>query len=303
MAKKNKVSYTQYTMEQNCKLEYKLTYIDKLAPPAQSIHLIFGQAMHEAIQTWLKDRFKDPTKTKKFDYSHILKEVMIKEFKSQTLLVEGTKHFPTDLPTIQEFYLDGIEILDYLYENADELFPTEGYELTGIEIPVNIELRPNLNYIGYLDIVIHHIETNKYYIIDLKTSGKGWSDYQKKDKTKTNQLLLYKLFYSTLFNVPLENIVPKFIILKRKLRQPPEELSYIKPKRITTFIPTHGKISISRAKKSWDEFIENSFDTDGNRRSDVEYKPNPGPHTCRFCPFNNDETLCKYSFYLEKGDG
>ena len=47
-----------------------------------------------------------------------------------------------------------------------------------------------------MDVVLKHIPTNRIKIIDIKTSSWGWNKYQKANKNKTSQLLLYKQFFS-----------------------------------------------------------------------------------------------------------
>ena len=59
---------------------------------------------------------------------------------------------------------------------------------------------------------------NKFTIIDLKTSTRGWTSKNKKDEEKQFQLLLYKKFFAEQYNIPIENIDIEFmIIVKRKL--------------------------------------------------------------------------------------
>ena len=57
-----------------------------------------------------------------------------------------------------------------------------------------------------MDVVIRNKISGKIVIIDLKTATRGWTDFQKKDFNKKSQLLIYKKFYSELFDVPLDKI-------------------------------------------------------------------------------------------------
>ena len=76
----------------------------------------------------------------------------------------------------------------------------------------------NLEFIGFVDVVLKEKNKNKYRIIDIKTSYSGWNSYMKEDLTKTMQLSLYKAFYSKIFNVPLSAIDVEFFIVKRNLQ-------------------------------------------------------------------------------------
>ena len=69
--------------------------------------------------------------------------------------------------------------------------------------------------VGYLDIVILDEFTNTLKIYDIKTSTMGWNKWMKKDENKTQQLLLYKQFYSKQYNHPVENIEVEYFIVKR----------------------------------------------------------------------------------------
>ena len=50
----SRISYSQISLYNECPLHWKLRYVDKLYISESSIHLIFGTAMHEVLQTWLE---------------------------------------------------------------------------------------------------------------------------------------------------------------------------------------------------------------------------------------------------------
>lgn len=295
--RKIRASYSQYSLYGNCPLQYKLKYVDKEPYHDVGIELIFGTAMHETIQDWLKLRYAKSKLADHMDFSDILKQQMVKEFKSMTILTETGPLRPCTIQELQEYYYAGIKILNDLYKHANEFFPVKDTVLVGIEIPLEVPLRENLELIAYLDIVLYNKKEDKTYIIDLKTSKKGWT-WQKKDDKKTNQLLLYKKYYAEQYDVPPEKIVPVFFILKRRVIHNPMQPNF--NKRITKFVPTHGKISLGRATKSWESFLNEAFTEDGNRNPDGKYNPTPAKYTCLFCPYNNNKELCSASYYLGK---
>jgi hypothetical protein len=285
------VSYSQYAMYSQCPWYWKLTYHDNLRPDEDSIHLIFGSAMHEVIQDWLTLLFNEPPiKAKVFDLNEALKLKLSTLFKDTIKTdVDGNKTYICDATTLQEFYIDGCAILDYLRKNIKEFFPTKGYKLLGVEIPLEVSLNPFLKFVGYLDIVIQDKKTKKVHIYDLKTATKGWH-FEKKDAKKTNQLLLYKAFYSEQFGIAEDDIDITFVILKRRLGISKYD------KRIVGFVPSHGPPSLKKAKESFQTFISNTFDMNGQVIVE-NLKPNPSEQACRFCPFRNDATLCSASYY------
>lgn len=290
------VSYSQYKMWLNCPYQWKRIYADKLFPFAPSIETVFGSAMHEVIQEWLTLHFENSKKAKQLDYAPILKDKLISFFKESIIENEdGTKTYVCNAETVQEYYEDGCAILDHIQKWGKEFFPVKDYKLLGCEVKLEYRLKPNLLFKAYLDIIIHDTKNNKYYIIDLKTSRAGWHNYHKKDIGRLHQVLLYKKFWSEKFGVSLNDIIPKFIILKRKIK---EQSDFI-IRRISNFEPAHGSISMKKATEGWNRFINECFDDVGNYKVD-NVKALPSEKSCRFCPLNDNESLCKYSYYLNK---
>jgi hypothetical protein len=126
---------------------------------------------------------------------------------------------------------------------------------------------------------MYHEPTNTIKIIDIKTSGRGWSDKEKKNETKQFQLILYKHFFSTQFNFPIDNIEIEYFIVKRKI---PEESDF-PIKRIQIFKPASGKTKVKKAVTAMNEFIEKSFSQTGYKQTSHEYNVGDG---CRWCPFH-----------------
>ena len=65
---------------------------------------------------------------------------------------------------------------------------------------MNVEIKGKLRFIGFIDVILRSVQSGRIKIIDIKTSTRGWRDKEKKDKTKTSQVLLYKYFYSKKYN-------------------------------------------------------------------------------------------------------
>ncbi len=289
------VSYSQYSKWLNCPRQWKLEYVDKDRDTRQSIDTIFGTAIHETIQEWLVKHFEDEKKARKIDISQPFKDKLIKQFSENVIETESGKEYLCDKFTLQEYYQDGCEILSHVQKYAKEFFPTNGFELVGCEIELDITLQNNLKFIAYLDIVIKDVKLNQYHIIDMKTSKSGWYQYQKTDPKKLHQILLYKDFYSKKFNVPPTDIFPKFIILKRQI---PENSDFI-IRRLSNFIPAHGTISMKKAQTSWKKFIGECFTADGSYNTE-HIIPTPSESACKYCKFNNNIEKCPDSVMLNK---
>jgi hypothetical protein len=294
---KNKVvSYSQYQAWAQCPHHWKLKYVDRVAEFVENIHVLFGTAMHDVIQEWLTVLFERTKKeAQALNLKSMLLEQMRKQFQKRTRYRGGLKVYPCSQAELVEFYQDGVAILEWLNKKATKFFPTREWELVGMELPLSLTLRPNLKFRAYLDVVLRNRNDGHYKIIDLKTSTRGWSAAVKKDKVKTNQLLLYKKYYAEQYNVSEDEIEVEFLILKRKLGEPKD---YPLP-RVSRFPPAHKKVSVNKAIKSFNEFIDGCFDKNGNHLTEG-FKPTPSAEACRFCPFNNLPRLCDRSVWIDE---
>ena len=217
------------------------------------------------------------------DLHQMLHDELSKEFKEASK--EMGRHVTTKEELV-EFYMDGIAILEFFKQHRGEYFSKKGFELLGIEIPLRIDTPKNTTFHGYIDIAIKDTIANKIKIIDFKTSTMGWRDYQKKDDSKTSQIVLYKKFYAERFDFPIDNIDVEFIILKRKLY---ENVDFPQ-KRIQRFSPAAGKPTINQTMLKLNEFINACFMEDGLYNENRTYMKDT--KKCKYCEFNDKPELC-----------
>jgi len=273
-----RVSYSQYGMWTSCQQQFKLSYIDKLGESSANIHTIFGSAMHETIQHFLSVMYGVSKKQALLlDVEGMLKEKLVEHFTTEKAkMTEGT---PCTQIELEEFFGDGRQILHYFKSKLDKLYTKSGFELVSIELPLNAEVRPGVNFVGFIDIVLKEVSSGKIIIIDLKTSTRGWNQYQKADKVKTSQMLLYKKFYSEKYNVPLDKIEVEYQILKRKVS---DNTEFTIP-RISKFVPANGKPSVNAAWKGFMEFVDSVYDEEGAVKQ-VDFPTNKSK-SCDWCEF------------------
>ena len=284
---KNRISYSQFSMWSQCPLRWKLNYVDKLKHFSGNIHTVFGSAMHTVLQTYLTTFYsKTITEADSLDLNDMLFTELKNEF---TKSKESSEDDPCTKEDLQSFYMDGVSLLDWFKKNKSMYFSKRGYELLGIEIALNYKLGEGLNFIGFMDVVIKDTVRDRIKIIDLKTSTKGWNKWMKTDKIKTDQLLLYKQFYSKEFDVSPDKIDIEYFILKRKLY---ENVDFPQ-RKVQLFTPAHGKPSLNKVLYRLKEFVDSCFDKQGNYLL-KEYSTNESKKTCRFCEFNQTE-------YCDKG--
>ena len=276
-----KVSFSQYSMWSSCPQQYKLNYIDKKGESSGNIHTIFGSSMHETIQHYLSVMYGVSKKqADEIDLDKLLLERLKENFKKEKeLLSEG---IPCEQIELEEFYGDGRRILAWFKKYCSKFYSKSGYELVGIEIPLNAKIKEGVHFIGFIDIVLRDLAENSIIIVDLKTSTMGWNQYQKADEMKNSQILLYKKYYSELFNIPITKIKVEYQIMRRKL---PEDSAFPIP-YISKHIPSNGTPSVNKAYDKFINFVNTVFDDEGNYR-DIPYPKVPGQNkkNCKWCEF------------------
>ena len=268
-------------MYNQCPYRWKLNYIDKLKISESNIYLIFGTAMHEVLQYYLEVMYNESAKkADELDLNIMLRDKLIEQFK---IANENDGKPPCTKEELDEFFQDGILIIDFIKKRRNEYFRKRDYELIGCEVPIDIKLKNNVKMIGYLDLVLKHIPTNSIKIIDIKTSTMGWNKWQKKDVNKTSQLLLYKKFYSMMYDHPIDRIDIEYFIVKRKLW----EKAMYPQKRVQKFVPANGTPSINKVSRRLDIFLNEAFTDSGEHKNDMV--ATPSKKSCRFCEFNQSE--------------
>ena len=283
----NRISYSQFNQWAVCPHKWKLNYIDKLRQFTDNIHTLFGTSMHEVLQRYLTVMYTDSIKTaNEIDLNELLAHRMKSNFLG---IVEnnGGLEFCTK-EDMNEFYGHGVHMLDWFKKNRGMYFSKRGYELLGVEIPLDFNMYNNIKFIGYIDVVIKDTVRDRIKIIDIKTSTMGWNKYMKADKNKSNQLLMYKQFYSKQFDIPLDRIDIEYFILKRKLY---EKVDFPQ-RRIQTFVPANGTPSINKVNLKLKEFIQECFTKNGEYNLNHIYRKEPSDKNCRFCEFKNKPDLC-----------
>ncbi len=261
-----KISYSQYSLWKQCPYQWKLQYVDGIRDYTDSIHTLFGTSMHEVIQAFVTVMYNDTIKVaEQLPLEDMLRTRMKRNFE-EIVKGNGGEMFCTEKDMV-EFYTHGVQILDFLKKRRAQYFSKKGYELLGIEVPLNFELSDNLKFVGYIDLVIKDTVRDVIKIYDIKTSTMGWNKYMKADINKTDQLLLYKQFYSKQFNHPIEKIEVEYFIVKRKLY---ENLDFPQ-KRVQKFVPANGKPSMNKMITRFKEFLDETYDDKGEFKN-VNYQ-------------------------------
>lgn len=281
------ISYSQYSLYSQCQHRWYLQYGKKIKVFEPSIHLVFGTSFHETFQEFIKIMYEQSAKAaNEFNAEVFLKERMIENYK-EIYESNGNVHFakPEDFKDIIE---DGLVILDFIKKKRAQYFNIRNTKLIGIETPLKFlisEDYPTIFMIGSIDMILYEKNTESYTIYDIKTSTRGWSDTDKRDQIKLNQILLYKHYYSKVLGVPEDKIDVKFFIVKRKPYENPDFPTH----RVQEFVPANGKKKIEKAVNDFKQFIQSCYNREGDLM-DRSYEKNLS--SCKYCPFNNKPELC-----------
>ena len=209
--RKKIVSYSQFANFWSCPNRWRLNYIEKLKTFEDSIHMSFGTAIHEALQSFLTTYYNV---SEEAAYKMDLITPFIAKFKQQVTM-KGIKHTQAEF---NEFVEDGKGIIaEFIDPNNIKLrFHRDKYELVGIEVKFISPIVNNVNLDARLNLVLREKLSGDIHIIDIKTATRAWDANTKEDFTKTSQLILYKAVYSKKENIPLSKIHVEFIILRTK---------------------------------------------------------------------------------------
>jgi hypothetical protein len=286
------ISYSQFAMWSSCPQKWKLTYVDKNKIYRPTIHTVFGTSMHETLQYYIHTMYtKSVKEADSLDLMECLQEQLTQNYMVAVSDNNG-EHFSTS-KELQEFYEDGVQILDWFRKHRSSYFKSKGYELIGIEMPLYVQAsayNEKVKMNGFLDIVIRDTELDRILIIDIKTSTRGWKERDKQDKAKTSQLVLYKSYYAKQYGYDEEKIDILYFIVKRKLIE-----GFMYPqKRAQEFVPASGKPTRRKLVSEVENFVKTVFDAEGNYKTDIAYPAvaNAGMSNCRYCEFRDREDLC-----------
>jgi hypothetical protein len=273
------ISYSKLVHYATCPKQWQALHLTEEFPVLPSIHMTFGTAIHETIQTWLNTLYNGKVK----DADEMNLKVLLYENMIKAYIKDKERNNFNDFSSLEEmqtFYLDGQHILDYIKKKRRAYFTTKGVYLAGIETVLYRELQPKVYFKGKIDLVFYDERIDRWTIVDIKTSTKGWDKYQKADDNKKAQVLLYKHYFSEQFNIPSDKIDVLYFIVKRQIPIDADFASM--QKRVQEFSPPAGPIKMKQATSLLSRFVSETIGEDG-KYIQKEYKTTPSKDACRFC--------------------
>jgi hypothetical protein len=203
---KKHISFSEFRLFLSCPFKHYLEKVLKL-PQESNEFLIFGSALHASLEEIV---LKKPNKIlyEKIFAKHFEAEtnsITTKGFFGRNFIYQGTSILK-ELNFFERFKdWEVVCVEEEIYEPlySDPLHKEEGQE-DGVE----------MHFKGFIDLVLK--KDDNYLIIDWKSAFKRWDiEKKKEDKTFWGQLALYKHFYATKHNIPLDKIQVRFVTLAR----------------------------------------------------------------------------------------
>jgi hypothetical protein len=200
MNKKQRISFSELKIWNECAYKHKLLYIDELKKFIGNEYTAFGTAMHHLCEKIIVD----PKTSESVFVNKLIEEFGELKIDDNLLLEQftdqGKKIIPDILPAIQKAFpeMEVFSIEEEIFEDISDLVPES--EIT--------------NFKGFIDLVLKTPD-GKYHIIDWKTCSWGWNREKRQDKIIAYQLVLYKHFFSKKHNVSVSDINTYFTLLKR----------------------------------------------------------------------------------------
>jgi len=193
------ISFSEFSLYNECGQKHLIFKYLALDVQEQSIHLFFGNAIHEAIEMGVKNNLSKDQRAKYF----------ADKFKKD--MMDNMLH-DKQFKDVDDFIEQGKNILLIL----DTEVILKGYQIVSVEEPLYEVIYKKFRFKGFVDMVVFNPSTGKYLIIDWKTSGEEWDvDKKKKDEIFLCQMRFYKFFWGRKNKVSLDKIDCKYVVLNR----------------------------------------------------------------------------------------
>jgi RecB family exonuclease len=257
------LSFSSLKIWCQCPYRYLLDYIYEINKFGGNIHTGLGSAVHGAME-YAYDNIKNGIRYTEDDLMRSY------YFNFDKAILESA-----DLPSrneIMSFRQDGREIVPLVVPHMDIKLPT-GYRVHSIEEELYEPINGyDFKFKGYIDLILE-LPNGKFYIIDWKTSTRGWFRYKRSDFEGTlQQLALYKHFWGTKNDVRMKDIKTAFVILKREAK--PDD-------KVEIFPTYNGPKTLQKAVKNLRNMaysINKSY-----------YPAKKSERNCKYCPYRGTE--------------
>jgi hypothetical protein len=245
---KHHVSYSEINVFLECSYKHKLQYIDKVGSDAGSIHTEYGKTAHDLLETFLRTRqlptaqdisnaqktFQERCKALIENHNVKISDTDVVSFSGALVgIVEQVAAFLDETYPGWEPVAAEYNLFESISGQQNRWF--KGFIDSVIRIPrkrkkkVSLNVLPQQAPLRFSDLHDEIIEEQKkpminnvdweYVVIDWKTTQSGWSADKKRDFNKQLQLVLYKHFFCSIYNLDLSDVKCAFVLIKKQARK------------------------------------------------------------------------------------
>lgn len=263
------ISFSEFSKYQSCGHRHLIEKYLKLVKEETSIHLIFGNSVHKAIEYGIRDR------------SNVEERVQVFREEFTREMMNSLRDTP-EFNDMNNFLAQGENIIRSL--STEKIL--KNYEVIGVELPLYENLHGIFHFKGFIDLILKDKSNGRYLIVDWKTSGEQWDvSKKKKDITFMAQMRLYKYFYAKKQDVDFDQIDCKYIVLNRLKSKKCPELGFGEIQPVEIF-SDHNDIEESLTKVAEtvrDIHVKNVFPK-------AKFQNKTG--NCFFCPYKSNFAMC-----------
>jgi hypothetical protein len=263
------ISFSEFSKYQSCGHRHLIEKYLKLVEEETSIHLIFGNSIHKAIELGIKDKSSVEERVLNF------REDFSREMHN------NLKNSP-DFNELDNYLNQGENIIKTL--STEKIL--EKYNIVGVELPLYEKIYSIFHFKGFIDLILQDKKTNRYVIVDWKTSGEAWDvSKKKKDITFMAQMRLYKYFFARKQGVSFDEIDCKYVVLNRLKSKKCPELGYGEIQSVEIFSDVNDiESSLTVVAETMEKIhIQNHFPK-------AKFQNKTG--NCFFCPYKNNFAMC-----------
>jgi hypothetical protein len=263
------ISFSEFSKYQSCGHRHLIEKYLKLVGEETSIHLIFGNSIHKAIELGIKEKSSVQERVLNF------REDFSREMHN------NLKNSP-DFNELDNYLNQGENIIKTL--STEKIL--EKYNIVGVELPLYEKIYGIFHFKGFIDLILQDKKTNRYVIVDWKTSGEAWDvSKKKKDITFMAQMRLYKYFFARKQGVSFDEIDCKYVVLNRLKSKKCPELGYGEIQSVEIFSDVNDiESSLTVVAETMEKIhIQNHFPK-------AKFEKKTG--NCFFCPYKNNFAMC-----------
>lgn len=250
------VSFSEVSEWARCSWKHKLKHVDKLGDEEPSPYLVFGTAVHDACEQLLRSGTYDRDK---------MCATIADGWRGNEAL-PAFASWPVDVAVS-----DADSLLADVPEFIDSTFPGWSFVDAEATLYESIEGHPGVHFKGFVDCIIAAPDKrgrNVLWILDWKTSNRGWFRDKRSDPITLSQVVLYLNYMSQKLGIDASDVRCGFIVLNRSAK-PGAKCDLVKV--------SAGPVTIKRALK----LIDNAV-TSIKRGVAIKNKGD----ACRWCEFS-----------------